>query len=42
MLEFWEDADSPLFKKVFASRKPMVLYCGIGWRSALATATFRI
>ena len=39
MLEFWVDPESPYHKTVFASGKRMVLYCGVGWRSALATAS---
>jgi rhodanese-related sulfurtransferase len=38
MLEFWVDPASPYFKPVFADEaKEFVLYCGAGWRSALAT-----
>ena len=38
MLEFWVDPDSPYHKKVFADdSKEFVLFCGAGWRSALAT-----
>ncbi|MFB3918143.1 MAG: rhodanese-like domain-containing protein [Terriglobales bacterium] len=37
MLEFWVDPDSPYHKPIFASGKRFVLYCGSGWRSALAT-----
>jgi rhodanese-related sulfurtransferase len=38
MLEFWVDPESPYFKKVFADEgKEFVLFCGAGWRSALAT-----
>lgn len=37
MLEFWVDPASPYFKPVFADEaKEFVLYCGAGWRSALA------
>jgi rhodanese-related sulfurtransferase len=37
MLEFWVDPESPYFKKVFADEgKEFVLFCGAGWRSALA------
>ncbi|MDP4621648.1 MAG: rhodanese-like domain-containing protein [Hydrogenophaga sp.] len=40
MLEFWVDPDSPYFKPVFADEgKTFVLFCGAGWRSALATKT---
>ena len=38
MLEFWLDPSSPYFKEnKIKELKNMVLYCGIGWRSALAT-----
>ncbi|MEX1167240.1 MAG: rhodanese-like domain-containing protein [Hydrogenophaga sp.] len=37
MLEFWVDPESPYFKPVFGDeRKEFVLFCGAGWRSALA------
>lgn len=42
MLEFWVDPESPYFKKVFAAAdKEFVLFCGAGWRSALATKTLQ-
>ena len=38
MLEFWVDPASPYFKPVFADEsKEFILFCGAGWRSALAT-----
>ncbi len=38
MLEFWVDPDSPYHKKIFANEaKEFILFCGAGWRSALAT-----
>jgi rhodanese-related sulfurtransferase len=38
MLEFWVDPASPYFKPVFGDeQKEFVLFCGAGWRSALAT-----
>ncbi len=38
MLEFWVDPDSPYFKPVFGDEsREFVLFCGAGWRSALAT-----
>ncbi len=38
MLEFWVDPESPYFKKIFADeRREFILFCGAGWRSALAT-----
>jgi rhodanese-related sulfurtransferase len=36
MLEFWVDPESPYHKPIFASGKRFVLFCGSGWRSALA------
>ena len=39
MLEFWVDPESPYHKPVFASGKQFVLFCAMGWRSALATKT---
>jgi rhodanese-related sulfurtransferase len=42
MLEFWVDPESPYFKKVFADEgKEFVLFCGAGWRSALAARTLQ-
>jgi rhodanese-related sulfurtransferase len=42
MLEFWVDPSSPYFKKVFADeRRELVLFCGAGWRSALAAKTLQ-
>jgi rhodanese-related sulfurtransferase len=40
MLEFWVDPESPYYKPVFGDLdKHFVLYCGGGWRSALAATT---
>ena len=40
MLEFWVDPDSPYYKPVFGDEgKEFILFCGAGWRSALATQT---
>jgi rhodanese-related sulfurtransferase len=37
MLEFWVDPASPYFKPAFGDEsKEFVLFCGAGWRSALA------
>ena len=37
MLEFWVDPESPYFRPAFADEsKEFVLFCGAGWRSALA------
>lgn len=42
MLEFWVDPASPYFKPIFADeRKEFILFCGAGWRSALATKTLQ-
>ncbi len=38
MLEFWVDPQSPYHKPLFANEsKEFILFCGAGWRSALAT-----
>ena len=40
MLEFWVDPASPYYKPVFGDEgKEYILFCGAGWRSALATKT---
>ena len=39
MLEFWVDPDSPYHRDAFAQDKEYVLFCALGWRSALATKT---
>ena len=37
MLEFWVDPGSPYYKPVFGDEdRQYVLFCGAGWRSALA------
>ena len=42
MLEFWVDPASPYFKPVFADEgREFILFCGAGWRSALATQTLQ-
>ena len=42
MLEFWVDPESPYHKKMFADEsKEFILFCGLGWRSALATKTLQ-
>ena len=42
MLEFWVDPDSPYHKRLFADEgKEFVLFCGAGWRSALAAKTLQ-
>jgi rhodanese-related sulfurtransferase len=39
MLEFWVDPATPYYKPIFGEERRFVLYCGGGWRSALAAAT---
>jgi rhodanese-related sulfurtransferase len=41
MLEFWVDPDSPYHKPMFAENKQYVLFCAMGWRSALAAKTMQ-
>lgn len=41
MLEFWVDPASPYHKPLFAENKQFVLFCAMGWRSALATKTLQ-
>ena len=42
MLEFWVDPESPYHKKIWADEsKEFILFCGAGWRSALATKTLQ-
>ncbi|MDW5444733.1 rhodanese-like domain-containing protein [Polaromonas sp. SM01] len=42
MLEFWVDPASPYHKPMFADdSKEFILFCGAGWRSALATKTLQ-
>jgi rhodanese-related sulfurtransferase len=42
MLEFWVDPASPYHKPLFADEsKEFVLFCGLGWRSALTTKTLQ-
>ncbi len=42
MLEFWVDPASPYFKPAFGDdSKEFVLFCGAGWRSALATKALK-
>jgi rhodanese-related sulfurtransferase len=42
MLEFWVDPESPYHKKLFADEgKLFILFCALGWRSALATKTLQ-
>ena len=42
MLEFWVDPASPYYKPAFGDEnKEYVLFCGAGWRSALAAKTLQ-
>jgi rhodanese-related sulfurtransferase len=41
MLEFWVDPASPYYKPVFGEGREIVLFCGGGWRSALAADTLQ-
>jgi rhodanese-related sulfurtransferase len=41
MLEFWVDPESEYHKPLFAQDKRYVLFCAMGWRSALATKTLQ-
>ncbi len=42
MLEFWVDPASPYYKSLFADEgREFILFCGAGWRSALATKTLQ-
>ena len=39
MLEFWVDPTSPYHRPEFAQDKEFILFCALGWRSALSTKT---
>ena len=42
MLEFWVDPASPYFKPLFGDEgREFILFCGAGWRSALAAKTLQ-
>ena len=42
MLEFWVDPESPYHKPMWADEsKEFILFCGAGWRSALAVKTLQ-
>lgn len=41
MLEFWVDPDSPYHHEALTSADRLVLYCNLGWRSALAAKTLQ-
>ena len=39
MLEFWVDPESPYYKPTLDDGRRLLLFCGSGWRSALAAAS---
>jgi len=41
MLEFWVDPDSPYHQDALTSADRLVLYCNLGWRSALAAKSLQ-
>ena len=42
LLEFWVDPASPYFRPVFGDEtREFVLFCAVGWRSALTTKTLQ-
>ena len=42
MLEFWVDPESPYYKPALGdASKEYILFCGAGWRSALATKALK-
>lgn len=41
MLEFWVDPESPYHHEALTSADNLVLYCNLGWRSALAAKTLQ-
>lgn len=42
MLEFWVDPASPYHKQMWADEsKEFILFCGLGWRSALTVKTLQ-
>jgi len=42
MLEFWVDPESPYYKPMWGDEsKEFILFCGAGWRSALAAKTLQ-
>ena len=42
MIEWWFDPDSPYHKEEFTFDKRYVLFCSLGWRSALATSALKV
>lgn len=41
MLEFWVDPESVYHHEVLSSADELILYCNLGWRSALAAKTLQ-
>ncbi len=42
MLEFWVDPQSPYYKPMWGDEsKEFILFCGLGWRSALTAKTLQ-
>lgn len=41
LLEFWVDPQSPYFNPAFEGDRKLVLFCAMGWRSALAAKTLQ-
>lgn len=41
MIEWWFDPDSPYHKEEFTFDQRYVLFCSLGWRSALATSALK-
>lgn len=41
MLEFWVDPESQYHQEALSSANRLVLYCNLGWRSALAAKTLQ-
>ena len=41
MIEFWVDPDSPYQREVLSSADRLILFCNLGWRSALAAKSLQ-
>ena len=41
MIEWWFDPDSPYHKEEYTFDQRYVLFCSLGWRSALATSALK-
>jgi rhodanese-related sulfurtransferase len=41
MIEFWVDPDSPYARENLVSADRLILYCNLGWRSALAAKSLQ-